>query len=150
MIVDVISSPTSFVHLSWFSKVSEFLASHDLATCEPGRYDVDGDQCFVIVADDVQRDEVAPLEAHRAYIDVQIALRGSFDIMWTPLSSCALVTKPYDVDDDVELYADVPATRIHVAEGTAVVLYPDDAHAPQPPSVAVRKCIFKVHTSYMQ
>jgi YhcH/YjgK/YiaL family protein len=150
MIVDVISSTTSYTHLPWFSKISEFLASHDLATCEPGRYDVDGDQCFVIVADDVQRDEVAPLEAHRAYIDVQIALRGSFDIMWAPLSSCALVTKPYDVDDDVELYGDVPATRIHVAEGTAVVLYPSDAHAPQPPSVAVRKCIFKVHTTYMQ
>jgi YhcH/YjgK/YiaL family protein len=150
MIVDVISSPTSFVHLPWFSKVSEFLASHDLATCEPGRYDLDGDQCFVIVADDVQRDEVAPLEAHRAYIDVQIALRGSFDIMWTPRASCMHVAKEFDVEADIEFFSDVPATRIHVAEGTAVVLYPDDAHAPQPPSVAVRKCIFKVHTSYMQ
>lgn len=150
MIVDVISSPTSFVHLPWFSKVSEFLASHDLSTCEPGRYDVDGDQCFVIVADDVQRDEVAPLEAHRAYIDVQIALRGSFDIMWAPRASCMHVAKEFDAESDIEFFSDVPATRIHVAEGTAVVLFPDDAHAPQPPSVAVRKCIFKVHTSYMQ
>ena len=150
MIVDTLASPTAFAHLPWFVRVRDFLAAHDLTTVEPGRHDIDGDQCFVIVADDVRRDDVAPLEAHRQYIDVQIALQGSFDIMWSPLSSCTLVTKPYDIDDDVELYADAPSTRVHVAEGTAVVLYPDDAHAPQPPANAVRKCIFKVHTSYMQ
>ena len=150
MIVDTLASPTAFAHLPWFARVRDFLAAHDLTTVEPGRHDIDGDQCFVIVADDVHRDDVAPLEAHRQYIDVQIALQGSFDIMWSPLSSCTLVTKPYDTDDDVELYADAPSTRVHVAEGTAVVLYPDDAHAPQPPANAVRKCIFKVHTLYMQ
>ncbi len=150
MIVDTLASPTAFAHLPWFVRVRDFLAAHDLTTVEPGRHDIDGDQCFVIVADDVRRDDVAPLEAHRQYIDVQIALQGSFDIMWSPLSSCTRVTKPYDTDDDVELYADAPSTRVHVAEGTAVVLYPDDAHAPQPPANAVRKCIFKVHTSYMQ
>ena len=150
MIVDTLASPTAFAHLPWFARVRDFLAAHDLTTVEPGRHDIDGDQCFVIVADDVHRDDVAPLEAHRQYIDVQIALQGSFDIMWSPLSSCTRVTKPYDTDDDVELYADAPSTRVHVAEGTAVVLYPDDAHAPQPPANAVRKCIFKVHTSYMQ
>ena len=150
MIVDTLASPIAFAHLPWFARVRDFLAAHDLTTVEPGRHDIDGDQCFVIVADDVRRDDVAPLEAHRQYIDVQIALQGSFDIMWSPLSSCTRVTKPYDTDDDVELYADAPSTRVHVAEGTAVVLYPDDAHAPQPPANAVRKCIFKVHTSYMQ
>lgn len=150
MIVDTLASPAAFAHLPWFARVRDFLAANDLTTVEPGRHDIDGDQCFVIVADDVRRDDVAPLEAHRQYIDVQIALQGSFDIMWSPLSSCTRVTKPYDTDDDVELYADAPSTRVHVAEGTAVVLYPDDAHAPQPPANAVRKCIFKVHTSYMQ
>ena len=150
MIVDTLASPIAFAHLPWFARVRDFLAAHDLTTVEPGRHDIVGDQCFVIVADDVHRDDVAPLEAHRQYIDVQIALQGSFDIMWSPLSSCTRVTKPYDTDDDVELYADAPSTRVHVAEGTAVVLYPDDAHAPQPPANAVRKCIFKVHTSYMQ
>lgn len=150
MIVDTLASPTAFVHLPWFARVRDFLAGHDLATAEPGRYDVDGDLCFVIVADDVHRDDAAPLEAHRHYIDVQIALRGSFNIMWSPLASCVHVTKPYDDEADIEFYADVPATCVHVAEGTAVVLYPDDAHAPQPPANAVRKCIFKVHTSYLQ
>lgn len=150
MIVDRLTSPSAFAHLPWFGRVREFLAAHDLETAEPGRYDVDGDMCFVIVADDVHRDEVAPLEAHRQYIDVQIALRGSFDILWSPQASCMHVTQPYDVEADIEFYADVPATRVHVAEGTAVVLYPDDAHAPQPPANAVRKCIFKVHTSYLQ
>lgn len=150
MIVDILTSPTSFAHMPWFVRVREFLATHDLTSAEPGRYDVDGDMCFVIVADDVHRNEVAPLEAHRQYIDVQIALLGSFDIMWLPLASCTLVSKPYDEEADIAFYHDVPHTRVHVAEGTAVVLYPDDAHAPQPPSNAVRKCIFKVHTSYMQ
>ncbi len=150
MIVDTLASPIAFAHLPWFVRVREFLATHDLDAAEPGRYDVDGDQCFVIVADDVHRNEVASLEAHRQYIDVQIALHGSFDIMWSPLSSCALVSKPYDEDADIEFYHDVPRTRVHVAEGTAVVLFPDDAHAPQPPADAVRKCIFKVHISYMQ
>lgn len=150
MIVDVLDSTSAFAHLPWFSSLRNFLASNDLLAAEPGRYDVDGDRCFAIVADDVHRDDVAPLEAHRQYIDVQIALRGSFNILWKPRSSCEQVSKPYDADADVELYADASSTCIHVAEGTAVILYPDDAHAPQPPTIAVRKCIFKVHTSYMQ
>lgn len=150
MIVDALTSTFAFAHLPWFASLRNFLAAHDLVAAEPGRYDVDGDSCFVIVADDIHRDEVAPLEAHRRYIDVQIALQGSFDIMWSPRSSCEQISKSYDADADVELYADAPSTRVHVTEGTAVVLYPDDAHAPQPPSNAVRKCIFKVHISYMQ
>lgn len=144
MIVDRISNHAAFAHLPWFYAIQAFLETHDLLSVEPGRYDVDGDALYVIVADDTARPDVPPLEAHRTYIDLQLALSGSFDVLWKPLSQCTQELQPYEATADMLLMADAAATRIHLAEGVAAVFFPDDAHAPQPPSVAVRKAVFKI------
>ncbi len=124
--------------------MEEFLATHDLERMEPGRHDVDGDAVFVIVADDTARADTPPLEAHRTHIDLQMAVRGSFDILWRPLTSCTDVTVPYDDASDIIFFGDAPTSRITCSEGVGVVLFPNDAHAPQPPVDHVRKAVFKI------
>lgn len=144
MIIDQINNTASFRHLPWFETVEAFLKRTDLLRVEQGRYDVDGDNIFVIVADDVPRDAYPPLEAHRMYIDLQLAIDGSFDVLWRPLAECTSELQPYSEDDDVLLMSDQAATRLVITPGIAAVFFPHDAHAPQPPAHNVRKAIFKI------
>jgi len=144
MIIDHISNTESFRHLSWFASIADFLRDNDLRTADPGRYDVQGDDLFVIVADDVRREATPPLEAHRTYIDLQIALSGSFDVLWRPLAECTEEFQPYSAEDDVLLMRDQASTRLTLTPGIAAVFFPQDAHAPQPPDERVRKAVFKI------
>jgi len=145
MIIDSISNTASFAHLPWFDSIREFLSTTDLAALEPGTVHLDGDRLYAIIADDVARDEQPKLEAHRRYIDLQLTIRGSFDVLWRPLSSCSDLSRPYDEENDYLLMGDSAATRLHLSEGVAAVFFPEDAHAPQPPDVSVRKIVFKIH-----
>lgn len=144
MTLDLISNTSSFAQLPDWSLITEFLAAPDLLTCEAKRYDIDGDRLYAIVADDVFKEGASPLEAHRKYIDVQVALIGSFNVLWKPLAQCVQVKKEYDADDDYLLMSDEAHTRIHLSPGVALVLHPADAHAPQPPTDRVRKVVFKI------
>jgi len=144
MILAAISDPTAFAQLSDWQTIHAFLTDPATATCEPGRYELDGDRLYAIVALDEPRDAVAPLEAHRRYIDVQAAITGSFEILWRAQTDCTQVMQPYNEDDDVELYDDEPTTCLHLSPGLAVVLHPNDAHAPQAPYEHLLKVIVKV------
>jgi YhcH/YjgK/YiaL family protein len=143
MILASLADPHAFAHCSWFDHVRAFLAANDGGSMAAGTYDV-ADGIRVIIADDVWREEAVPLEAHRQFVDVQIAIDGSFDVLWKELQSCVDVIKSYDSDADVELYADAATTRCTIGEGQAAIFYPTDAHAPQPPLQRVRKAVFKV------
>ncbi len=135
--------------LPWWPKVQEFLRTSDFSVMPAGRVDIDGDELYAIVADDVAREDKAYLEAHRKYIDVQIATAGAFDILWKPLSSCMSERQAYDEEKDYCLMNDDASTRIAVLPGTAVILFPEDAHAPQPPATHVRKVVVKAAVSLM-
>lgn len=87
----------------------------------------------------------AVLEAHRQYLDIQMAIVNSEAIGWHPIGS--LKTKdPYDAEKDVEFFehpASEPA-RVNVHPGTFVVLFPEDAHMPQLQSGLAPETVKKV------
>lgn len=126
-----------------WDRLEAFLASTDLRSLPVGRVEIDGDRLFAIVAEDVARPDQPDLEAHRRYVDVQIAIEGSFDVLWRPLSECMTVRTPYDADADIVFMSDTPSDRITMRPGLAAVLHPDDAHAPLPPVDRVKKIVFK-------
>lgn len=150
MIVEQLqSSDYLSASLPWWPKVRDFLLSTDFSALPAGRVDIDGDDIYAIVADDTARDDKAYLEAHRKYIDVQIAAAGAFDILWKPLSSCTNERQAYDEEKDYCLMNDDAVTCVAVLPGTAVILFPEDAHAPQPPAEYVRKVVVKAAVSLM-
>ena len=61
-----------------FPKAFAFLKRGDLASLKPGRYEIDGDNCWAMV----QEVKLTPfadgakVEAHRKYIDIQSPLTG--------------------------------------------------------------------------
>jgi YhcH/YjgK/YiaL family protein len=144
MILDHLTNEQAFAVLPDWPQIVTFLQDPDILTCEAGRYDLDGERLYAIVADDVHTNKANPLEAHRRYIDVQVAVRGSFVVQWKALQDCTSPLQAYDAEKDMLLMADEATTTLTLVPGIAAVFYPEDAHAPQPPAESVRKVVFKV------
>lgn len=68
-------------------------------------------------------------EAHRRFIDVQLALRGCELIRCKPLEQVK-ETIPYNEEKDAARYADEPGLDAIIGNGYFVVVWPDDAHEP--------------------
>ncbi len=85
-------------------------------------------------------------EAHKRFIDVQLALRGCELIRCKPLE-CVKETIPYNPEKDAARYADEPGLDVVIGNGYFVVVWPDDAHEPLLAAVApalVKKVVLKV------
>lgn len=144
MILDHLTNDRAFISLPDWPQIVAFLRTADVLSCEPGRYNIDGDRFYAIIADEEHSGNANPLEAHRRYIDVQVAVRGSFNILWRALRECTSPLQAYDPEKDMLLMADEAPTRLTLVPGLAAVFYPEDAHAPQPPDASVRKIVFKI------
>ena len=111
----------------------------------PGRYVVDEDRLFAMVArDDGRGCDASPLEFHRRFIDIQLVLNEYDYIGWKPLAECQSLSHPYDATRDIGFYADRPETWVHVARGCFAIFFPEDAHAPLAAAGPVHKAVAKV------
>jgi YhcH/YjgK/YiaL family protein len=123
----------------------EFLRSADLDTLSPGRHAIDGDRLFVSIGDELGRGaQGARLEAHRSYIDIQVAVSSSDLIGWRPLADCRRISEPYDSGRDIMFFADEPQTWLALLPGWFAVFFPEDAHAPLAGQGPLRKAVVKV------
>jgi YhcH/YjgK/YiaL family protein len=117
----------------------------DFTRREAGRYDLDGDNLFVIVNDYAT---VSPkeghLEGHRKYIDVQYLVKGTEWIGYAPLADQTIATDYNEEDDDI-LY-EGQASFVKFEKGMFAVFFPHDLHLPgtgEEPT-PVRKVVVKV------
>ena len=124
--------------------VIRFLAEAAAQTPAPGKHELDGRRLFVNVQ------EYAPkvfnpdkLEYHKDYIDIQLLLDGAEDLYYAPLDGLATVTE-YNAEKDYGL-KNLPSpeagTRIPLAPGHFVLLFPGEGHLPgvgDPASHAVK------------
>ena len=68
-------------------------------------------------------------EAHKRFIDIQLALRGTELIRCKPLEFVK-ETIPYNPEKDAARYADEPGLDAVIGNGYFLVVFPDDAHEP--------------------
>jgi biofilm protein TabA len=97
----------------------------------PGRYDIDGDNCFALMqAYATNPVNQAKVETHRQYIDIQFIQAGRETMLWSPLAALTQVTQPYNAEKDVIFYATPPhTTPINLGAGQFVIFFPTDGHA---------------------
>ena len=93
-----------------------------------GRYEF-GTDCFVNVMHCDTKTEIAPMEAHEKFIDVQMVIAGEEKILYTAKSPLT-VTEPYNAEHDIAFYAWESAEAVIYRGGEAVVLFPEEAHLP--------------------
>ena len=146
MIVDTLRQAGRYVELHpLFRPAFEYLAGLDPAKIEPGTYELQGADLYVIISRPApQRPAHALLEAHRKYIDLQVTLTGSFNVGWRPLAECRQVSTAYDIEKDAMLFNDPPEFRIALGEGTFAIFFPEDAHAPETSHEELVKAVFKI------
>ena len=69
-----------------FQRAFDYIRDTDLYALAPGRYNIFGDELIAIVEHVEGRTrEIARLECHREYIDIQLVLDGDETMGWKPL-----------------------------------------------------------------
>lgn len=146
MILDTVDNAGLYLDVHpLFPEAFEFLSSIDRDSIDPGVYEIRGRELYVIVSRSSAQPEAAPkLEAHRKYIDLQVTLRGRYDIGWRSLDACKNTAVPYDGEKDIVVLDDAPECWLALTEGRFAVFFPEDAHAPRPPEGDLVKAIFKI------
>ncbi|MCE9615835.1 MAG: YhcH/YjgK/YiaL family protein [Lentisphaerae bacterium] len=149
MILDHLNQAPRFetVHPQ-FAAAFEFLRRPDLAALAPGRHAVDGDRVFALVQKGPGRARAqAPLESHRAYIDIQYVVAGDEEMGWRPTPGCLAPRQDHDQQKDIRFYDDAPASWFVVPPGSFVVFFPEDAHSPSVGAGIIHKIVMKVRVA---
>ncbi|MBE2281219.1 MAG: YhcH/YjgK/YiaL family protein [Ignavibacteriaceae bacterium] len=147
MIIDKLSNSSIYESVNpLLKKGFEFLSRKDLASLEPGKYEIDGDKVFAIVAHYDTKDYVeGKWESHRKYLDIQFMVEGIEFFGYNHISNLTLKTE-YSDENDIIFY-DGHGSMIPFSKDDFIVVFPEDAHYPSlkmPGSSNVIKIIVKV------
>jgi YhcH/YjgK/YiaL family protein len=113
-----------------WKKAFHFLATTDLNTKSPGRYELDGKDLFAIVDEYVAKEpEDTRFEAHQVYADIQYVVRGREYIGVMPLDSAEVVV-PYNETKDIKFLHTNDNNYQLADSGKFFIFFPDDAHRP--------------------
>jgi YhcH/YjgK/YiaL family protein len=128
-----------------FSQAFDYIEKTDLFNMPPGRYNIVGDDLIAIVEHVPGKTrEMARLEAHRRYIDIQLVLDGIDEMGWKPLADCHNPVSEHSEEKDIRFFTDAPVSWIATPPDHFCIFFPEDAHAPLVSNTQVRKVIFKV------
>ncbi len=128
-----------------FPQAFEYIRNTDLFALAPGRYKILGDNLIAIIEYLPGRTrEMAKLEAHRRYIDIQMVLDGIEEMGWKPLADCYNPVSEHSMEKDILFFHDAAASWISTPPDHFCIFFPEDAHAPLVSSGQIRKVIFKV------
>ncbi|MBI5918723.1 MAG: YhcH/YjgK/YiaL family protein [Nitrosomonadales bacterium] len=128
-----------------FPRIFDYIHATDLYALAPGRYPLQGEELIAIVEQvSAKTKEVARLECHRRYIDIQLVLEGDETMGWKPLADCHNPVAEFSAERDIQFFTDAPASYVPVPPGHFCIFFPEDAHAPLVGSGTIRKVIFKI------
>ncbi|MFK5893182.1 MAG: YhcH/YjgK/YiaL family protein [Pseudomonadota bacterium] len=146
MILDVLSNASRYFPLNkGFKKAFEFLNRPDLKELSVGKYTIDGNRIYAIVAKEQGRSkEDAQLETHDKYIDIQLVLSGTDTMGWKPRLLCHQLSKEYNQTTDLQFFADEPDLWLAIKSGSFALFFPEDAHMPLISSEKIHKVIVKI------
>jgi len=149
MILDTLENAQRYTVLNnGFVKAFEFLSRPDLKELAVGRYEIDSERIYAIVARGPgNRKEDEHLEVHERYIDIQMILEGTDEMGWKPRSLCTQPLDKYNQTSDYQEFADKPDAWIAVKSGSFAIFFPEDAHTAMISSGNIHKVVVKIAAS---
>ncbi|HJX62952.1 MAG TPA: YhcH/YjgK/YiaL family protein [Polyangia bacterium] len=147
MIFDVLANADRYAAVHpLFAECFAFIKSTDLAALPVGRQPLGASGCTVIVAESAPKTkQVALLEGHRAFIDIQVMLAGEELIGYVPRVRCS--EKSNDVANDFQELQGT-AEYLTLRPGCFAIYFPEDGHHPGIGTGAnpgpIRKIVIKV------
>lgn len=126
-----------------FPKVFNYLKNLDLNDIQTGKIVVDDD--FYINVDEValRPSNMANLEAHNAYIDIQIPISNFEYVGYKPTRKCKML-KEMHPKQDITFYKDKFDFSFVLPVGSFAIFFPQDAHAPIVGNGKTKKIVVKV------
>lgn len=150
MIVTTLKDSDRYLGLSTnLDKAFAWLKSGVYASLPEGRHEIDGDKVFALVQKyETKLYEACRFEAHRTYIDIQMAIEGSEDVEVTTPDGFEILV-PYKPDIEyLKLTKERKVHRVLLQPGLALVFFPEDVHkpciSPAGTPVPMRKVVVKV------
>jgi biofilm protein TabA len=145
MILDHLSRSEKYynIHTS-FRHAFDYLKINNLSAMEDGKYEIEGDDIFLLLSHGTATDVPPKLESHKKYIDIQLTLDGSFPIGWKTIDRCMTPENEYNSEKDVRHYSDLPEFTVELTSEMFAIVFPEDVHAGLPPKQHVRKAVVKV------
>jgi len=126
-------------------KAFDFLISTDLLTLPLGKIELDGSNLIVNVVEiEGKTPEVARLETHKLYIDIQIPLTTTETMGWKAGNELKVITQPYNSEKDITFFADTATNFVKVQPDEFVIFFPEDGHQPGIFNGLHKKIIVKV------
>lgn len=128
-----------------FKQAFDFLCNTDLVALPLGKMELDGKNLFVNVVDAAGKTpEVAKMETHNKYIDIQVPVTAPETMGWISASKLKEITDPYNEEKDLSFFADKASNFIVVQPFEFAVFFPQDGHQPQIFEGTIKKLIVKV------
>lgn len=130
MILDKIENCSRYFSLGkGFEMGFRYLHETDLTELADGRYDIDGDEVFVLLSSYETKSPAEKLpEAHRKYADIQFIVSGNENIGYAHLENQKNKID-YNEDKDIIFYDEV-SFYFKLPQGKFAVFLPDDIHMP--------------------
>ena len=130
-----------------WDRAFSFLSEQNLASLNPGRHELEGENLYANIEEYVTKDEEdTKYEAHKKYADIQYLITGEEKIGVVPLEKTT-ITDLYNSEIDASFsIASIDNFRI-AAPGRFFVFFPNDAHRPGVKSrknQKVKKVVVKV------
>ena len=148
MIADILKNKYLYESISPRIKTAlEYIAATDFSVMEPGKYELDGSNLFVLVQeyDSVPREQ-GVWECHRKYIDIQYIAEGIEQIGVNNIDKMQITTE-YNPEKDIAFLSG-NGDYITFSKGSYGIFFPEDAHqpriAPQDIPQKVKKVVVKI------
>lgn len=147
MIIDSLANAHKYFSLHpSFKAAFDYIGSTDLATKEPGKFDIDAELKGAVISKKGTsvEESIAKFECHDHNIDIQVCLVGTETIGWKPRETCNEPKGEYNAEKDVQFYSDKPDMYFQLKAGQFAILYPNDVHAPMIGEDVITKTVIKV------
>ena len=148
MIVDILKNNYLYNSISPRIKTAlEYIATTDFSKMEPGKYELDGANLFVLIQEyDSLPREQGSWECHQKYIDIQYIAEGVEQIGVNNISQMQ-VTVEYNPEKDIA-FLDGNGDYVTFSKGSYGIFFPEDAHQPRiaPGDISgkVKKVVVKI------
>ncbi|MCB2356383.1 YhcH/YjgK/YiaL family protein [Clostridium estertheticum] len=132
MIFESIKNVKDYTSINTNFKVAfNFLKNTDLNSLKVGRYEVDGENVYVLVQEyTTQNADDRRFEAHVKYIDIQYVVSGKEIIGFMPTESLEIMEDKLQ-ERDAAFYKNVSDyTKLQFKPGDYGIFFPEDAHKP--------------------
>ena len=148
MIADILKNRHLYESISPRIKTSlEYIAATDFSKLEPGKYDLDGENIFVLIQEyDSIPCEQGKWECHKKYIDIQYIAEGIEQMGVNNIEKMQVVVE-YNSEKDIA-FLNGDGDYITFSKGSYGIFFPEDAHKPKiaPGDVPgkVKKAVVKI------